>query len=113
MKICERAMVDDLRAAGHDVVSILDMSPSISDETVFGIARNERRVLLTNDRDFGVIAEHAGTRPPAVILMRLERLSLSRPVELVLRTFAELSDGVDNQFIVIDHHQVRARVYEP
>jgi hypothetical protein len=45
--------------------------------------------------------------------MRLERLSLSRRVELVLRTFTELSDGVDNQFVVIDHHQVRARVYEP
>jgi predicted nuclease of predicted toxin-antitoxin system len=110
---CERKMVDDLRAAGHDVITILDMSPSVDDETVFTIARREGRLLLTNDHDFGVIAEHADVRPPAVVLMRLERLSLRRRTELVLRTFAELGDSFDSQFIVIEPHQVRTRVYEP
>jgi predicted nuclease of predicted toxin-antitoxin system len=110
---CEREMIDSLRLAGHDVVSILDMSPSIDDGMVFGLAQKEGRILLTSDRDFGMIAEHASMRPPAVILMRLERLSLRRRIEIVLRTFAELGDGTDRQFIVIEPHQVRARVYEP
>ena len=110
---CEREMVDDLRMAGHDVTSILDISPSIDDVRVFELAKREGRILLTNDRDFGVIAEHSSTRPPAVILMRLGRLGLSRRTEIVLRTFAALGDSIDNQFIVIEPHQVRTRVYEP
>ncbi|HEY4940759.1 MAG TPA: DUF5615 family PIN-like protein [Rhizomicrobium sp.] len=110
---CERAMINGLRKAGHDVTTILDLSPSMDDMMVFKLAEGERRVLLTSDRDFGLIAEHADMRPPAVILMRLGRLSLRRRTEIVLRTFAELGDSIDNQFIVIEPHQVRTRVYEP
>jgi predicted nuclease of predicted toxin-antitoxin system len=110
---CEREMIDGLRTAGHDVVTILDMSPSVDDETVFGLAQSQGRILLTNDHDFGVIAEHANVRPPAIVLMRLERLSLRRRIEAVLRTFAELEEDIMAQFIVLEPHQVRTRVYEP
>ena len=110
---CERDMIDALRREGHDVLSILDLSPSIDDGEVFNLAHNEDRVLLTNDRDFGVIAERANARPPAVVMMRLDRLSLSRRTEIVLHTFSELNASIDRQFIVIEPHQVRTRVYEP
>ena len=110
---CEREMVDRLRIAGHDVVTVLDMAPSIDDEMVFELAQQEGRVLLTNDHDFGVIAEHSEARPPAVILMRLERLSFHRRMEIVLHTFAELGDSLPGQFIVIEPHQLRSRYYEP
>ena len=110
---CERKMIENLRAAGHDVVTILDMSPSIDDETVFKLARSEGRVLLTNDRDFGLIAERAANRPLAVLLMRLDPLSLGRRIDVVLRSLAELGDGLVGQFIVIEPHQIRSRIYEP
>lgn len=110
---CEREMIDKLCMAGHDVVTILDMSPSIDDGTVFEIAQSQGRVLLTSDHDFGLIAERAVARPPAIILMRLERLSLRRRIEIVLRALLALADGIGGQFIVIEPHQVRARVYEP
>jgi predicted nuclease of predicted toxin-antitoxin system len=109
----EREMIDDLSDAGYGVVTILDMSPSIDDETVFKPARKEGRALLTNDQDFGVIAEHSEAHPPAVVLMRLERLSFRRRMEIVLNTFAELDDNIPGQFIVIDPHQLRCRSYEP
>jgi predicted nuclease of predicted toxin-antitoxin system len=56
---CEREMIDKLRALGHDVVTIVDIAPSTDDESVFQFAAREGRVLLTNDRDFGVIAERS------------------------------------------------------
>jgi predicted nuclease of predicted toxin-antitoxin system len=110
---CEREMIDSLRLAGHDVETILDMSPGIDDEMVFGLAQSESRVLLTGDHDFGLIAERATARPPAVLLMRLERLSLRRRIEIVLHILAELGEGIASQFIVIEPHQVRSRIYEP
>jgi len=110
---CEREMIDSLRVAGHDVTTILDMSPSLDDVGVFKIAQSEDRVLLTNDRDFGLIAEHAAIRPPAVLLMRLEPLGIRRRIEIVLQTFAEFGAGFDGQFVVIEPHRVRTRVYEP
>jgi predicted nuclease of predicted toxin-antitoxin system len=110
---CEREMVDGLGRAGHDVVTILDLAPSMDDEAVFKLAGDEDRILLTNDHDFGLIAEHAMARPPAVILMRLDRLSFPRRMEILLQTLAELSNDVSDQFIVLEPHQIRARVYEP
>jgi predicted nuclease of predicted toxin-antitoxin system len=109
---CEREMIDSLRSVGH-VVTILDLAPSIDDDTVFTLARKQGRILLTNDHDFGVIAEHSEARPPAVILMRLERLSFSRRMEIVLQTVAELGNDISGQFVVIEPHQVRSRQYEP
>jgi predicted nuclease of predicted toxin-antitoxin system len=110
---CEREMVNRLRAAGHDAVTILDMAPSIDDRAVFELARKEDRVLLTNDHDFGVIAEHSKSRPPAIVLMRLDRLSFRRRMEIFLQTFAELGNNLPGQFIVIEPHQIRGRLYEP
>ncbi|HWD25940.1 MAG TPA: DUF5615 family PIN-like protein [Rhizomicrobium sp.] len=109
---CERELVNDLRKAGHDVISILDTSPSIDDGMVFELAQNEGRVLLTNDHDFGALAEHAEKRPPAVLLMRLERVSLRRRIDTVLRALTELSGDINARFIVIEPHQTRTRVYE-
>jgi len=110
---CEREIVQGLRSAGHDVVTILDTAPSIGDERIFGLAQAEGRILLTNDLDFGLIAERAAHGPPAVVLMRLERLRLERRIEIVVRTFAEIGEGVGDQFIVIEPYQVRVRTYEP
>lgn len=110
---CEREMVNRLRVERHDVVTIPDMAPSIDDQAVFELARKVDRVLLTNDHDFGVIAEHSEVRPPAIILICLERLSFPHRMEIVLRTFAKLDDIPPGQFIVIDPHQLRSRDYEP
>jgi predicted nuclease of predicted toxin-antitoxin system len=110
---CEREMIDALRDAGHDVITILDLSPSMDDAKVFNLARSEGRILVTNDRDFGLIAERADLRPPAVVLMRLERLSLPGRIEIVLRALAGLGQSIDNQFIVIEPHEVRTRTYAP
>lgn len=110
---CEREMVDGLRAAGYDVVTISEIAPSDDDASIFQFAQREGRVLLTNDQDFGVIAEHADLRPPAVALMRLERVSPPRRTELVLRAFAQLDEVLKNQFVVIEPHQTRVRVYQP
>lgn len=45
--------VRSLRSAGHDVVSISERSPGISDEDVIRIARAENRIIVTFDRDYG------------------------------------------------------------
>ena len=91
---CEREMIDRLRALGHDVVTIADIAPSIDDASIFQFAAREERVLLTNDQDFGVIAEHATSRPPAVALMRLDRVNPPLRIDLVLRALTELDDGL-------------------
>jgi predicted nuclease of predicted toxin-antitoxin system len=110
---CETELVAGLRDRGHDVITIAELAPSIDDEVIYAIAQKEARVLLTSDQDFGLIAEHARVRPPAVALMRLERVSPPRRLQIVLDAIDDLSETRTGTFIVIEPHQVRSRCYEP
>ena len=110
---CDIAIVLGLRARGHDVVTIAELAPSIDDASVFVMAQKDGRFLLTSDQDFGVIAERARLRPPAVVLMRLERVLPSNRAQIVLRAFDEIDEGSFDRFIVIEPHQIRSRLYEP
>jgi predicted nuclease of predicted toxin-antitoxin system len=110
---CELEIVVGLRALGHDVVTIAELAPSLDDPSIFAMAQREGRLLLTNDQDFGVIAEHARLRPPAVVLLRLERVSPPKRVQIAPRAFDEIDEGVSGTFFVVEPHQIRSRLYEP
>ncbi|MEK7693351.1 MAG: DUF5615 family PIN-like protein [Chloroflexota bacterium] len=61
-----------LRGQGHDVTAVaVDYRPSLNDPAVLALGLAERRIIITNDTDFGelVFAQHL---PHAgVILFRL------------------------------------------
>ncbi|WP_428099660.1 DUF5615 family PIN-like protein [Candidatus Rariloculus sp.] len=43
----------DLRNLGHNVFSIAEHSPGISEEEVLRLSRADHRVIVTFDRDYG------------------------------------------------------------
>ena len=51
--------VSELRKRGHDVSWVLTDSPGISDQEVLGRAKDENRILLTFDKDFGELVFRA------------------------------------------------------
>src|SRR5579859_6681058 len=52
--------VEELRAAGHDVIYAADWSPDPGDEEILRRAHEQSRVLITLDRDFGELAAIRG-----------------------------------------------------
>jgi predicted nuclease of predicted toxin-antitoxin system len=65
------AVVDALRADGHDVVWIKEVGQGSTDDVVLALALAEDRVLLTFDKDFGELAFRLGClATPGVILLR-------------------------------------------
>ena len=65
----DRAVVRALRTAGHDVTGVVETAPGSSDRAVLDWALAERRVLLTEDKDFGRLV-FAGIATGGVILIR-------------------------------------------
>jgi len=67
-----RAAVEGLRAAGHDVAWIRIEAPGASDEQVLARSRDEARVLITLDKDFGELVLRRGLgASQGVVLLRL------------------------------------------
>ncbi len=67
---CDFAVVRALRGAGHDVLAVADVSPRADDEQVLELARQEQRILLTEDKDFGRLVYADQQATGGVILIR-------------------------------------------
>jgi Domain of unknown function (DUF5615) len=67
---CDFAVVRALRKAGHDVVAVAEISPRAEDSDVLERALKGKRVLLTEDKDFGQLVYASAASAGGVILFR-------------------------------------------
>jgi len=72
---CDFTVVKALRNAGHDITSIAEINPGVDDEVVLALALSEARVLLTEDKDFGLLAYAGGRETAGVVLIGQRRKS--------------------------------------
>jgi predicted nuclease of predicted toxin-antitoxin system len=106
---CDFAVVRALRAAGHDVAAVVEISPRADDETVGRLAVQNDRILITEDKDFGqlVFAERQPTG--GVLLIRFParaRRQLSATIVDLVRRRGEKLLG---DFVVVQPGRSRAR----
>mgnify|MGYP001233671680 CR=1 FL=1 len=60
-----------LREGGHDAVYVRDGGlQAASDAVIFDLARQEERIVVSADADFGFLLAQQGWRSPSVILFR-------------------------------------------
>jgi predicted nuclease of predicted toxin-antitoxin system len=81
---CAAPVICALREAGHDVVAIAEVARGAPDEQVLERALSERRVIITEDHDFGELVYARGRSSPGVILVRFHsRARLAKPPTVV------------------------------
>ncbi len=98
-----------LRQSGHDVLSVKECSPGAGDATVMQRARDEGRILITQDKDFGELAFR--TRAPAPVGFVLFRLTGADPDADSRRIAEVLNEGSEwpGHFAVVTDLHVRLR----
>ena len=64
------AAVRALRAAGHDVAAAAEIAPRADDADVIDLSVAEKRILLTEDKDFGQLVYAHGKKTVGVVLIR-------------------------------------------
>jgi predicted nuclease of predicted toxin-antitoxin system len=108
---CDFAVVTALRTAGHDVSAVVEISPRAKDPAVLALARSQSRVLLTEDKDFGLLAYAGGHETAGVVLIRFPGNARSGLGDAVVNVVAELGERIRGAFVVIEPG--RARVSRP
>ena len=67
---CDFAVVRGLRQARYDVLAICETAPAMDDMDVIQLAGKEKRILITEDKDFGQIFYSFTGKKHTVILIR-------------------------------------------
>jgi predicted nuclease of predicted toxin-antitoxin system len=67
---CDFAVVYALRASGHDVLAVSEVNPRAEDSEVIRLAVREKRILLTEDKDFGQLVYSHGQKTLGIIFLR-------------------------------------------
>ena len=104
---CDYAVVQALRVAGHDVTAVVETHRGAEDTVVIDLARTERRILLTEDKDFGQLVFAAARESAGVVLVRWPtgaRASLG-PAAVALA--AEHGAALQGAFVVLEPGRMR------
>jgi len=96
-----------LEERGHEVVSVYDDAPGISDAEVLRRAHEEERILITNDKDFGEKV-YRGQHPHCgIVLLRLDNERSQNKIAVLRRLLDEYDDRLSGCFVVVTAEQVR------
>ena len=104
---CDFAVVRALRDEGHDVLGVAEAARGAKDPEVVRLARDEGRVLLTEDKDFGWYVYVAGEREVGVVLIRFPSGSRRVLGSAVLEAVRSADDRLLRSFTVIEPGRVR------
>jgi len=102
-------LIPHLRQLGHDVEAISrNYPPGLADEDILAIARQERRVLVVADRDFGELIFHQGLVHAGVMFFRLPGAQLQAKIAQLNTVLEEYAEELDRgEFLVVTPGQIR------
>jgi predicted nuclease of predicted toxin-antitoxin system len=104
---CDFSVVVAVRTAGHDVLSIMEAMPGVTDEQVIAIATGDQRLLLTEDKDFGQLVFAAAKENSGVILIRYPTSARATLPAAVIKLLADRGDALYSRFAVLEPGRVR------
>ncbi len=104
---CAGPVIRALREAGHDVVAIVEVAKGATDEQVLERALNDKRVLITEDRDFGELVYARGRPSAGVILLRFHSRARRVKPTTVVEAVATLGSRLRDAFTVVEAGRVR------
>jgi predicted nuclease of predicted toxin-antitoxin system len=107
------SLVRALRAAGHDVIYAMEGPPGVDDAVILAKAFSERRLVLTEDHDFGALAVRDGRATHGVVQVELHGLSEEIRNARVLSVIELGEAELVGRFTVIEPSRARSRAIAP
>lgn len=104
-------MHNSLTQLGHDVLSALEVFPYATDEELLAIANEQRRTIITEDKDFGELV--FVRRLPHPCIVRLAEMTVAEKVDAVRELIENYEDAIrERSLIVATRNQIRIRRVE-
>ena len=102
-------LAEALKDNGYDALYCGKLLPGKPDEEIIKKANDEKRVLITNDKDFGEVVFRLKAVSSGVILLRLKNDKPDNRIRNVLTIIKELKINLNKNFIVVSEDKIRIR----
>lgn len=97
-----------LRDAGHDVIEVRRNYPSVPDRKVIEIAKQEGRIIVTHDVDFGNVLEYPVETHSGVILLRYQNQTPAVVSKALIGLFLVQDENFfKDALVILNERQVR------
>jgi predicted nuclease of predicted toxin-antitoxin system len=104
---CDFAVVRDLRAHGYDVLVVSEVTQRSDDRELIEQAYREKRILLTEDKDFGWLVFVSREASAGVILVRFPGDARQTMVQAVRQLVQEQGEQLVSTFVVVQPGHIR------
>lgn len=94
-----------LLQAGYDATFVGNIMRGFSDNKVLEKAKNEKRVIITDDKDFGELIFRLKMPAIGVILFRTSAKNTEKRFGMV----KDILDKAEGKFIVVEEGRIRVR----
>jgi predicted nuclease of predicted toxin-antitoxin system len=102
-------MVALLRAAGHDVVYVAELASGMTDSDAITQAQEQRRLLLTEDKDFGELVVRWRRPVPGLVLLRIDSERRALKWSRLEAAIQKIGEGLLGHYTVVDEVRFRVR----
>jgi len=103
----EKPIVDYLLEQGYDIKWISDYDCEMPDEDLLQLANHEKRIFVTNDKDFGDLIFLQRKLSVGTILFRLSGQKSQEKIKLMKKLLMGHRDKILNHYIVITKAKIR------
>lgn len=105
----EKPIIQALITDGHDIKLVYEIDPTLEDLKIVELANKEKRVILTNDKDFGELVFNSKIDTTGVILFRLGN-DKNTKIERLRQFLSEHTEEISKSFVVIKKNKITQSV---
>jgi len=105
----DHILIDWLAGKKYKIISIKEYKRGISDREVIELAKSEKGLIITEDKDFGELVFSHGIKDCSVIFLRYNKMDYDLIEKNILRVLKEYYENPGHYFITITKRKIRIR----
>lgn len=106
---CAPEIAAALRRQGHDVAYVAEDFPSLKDRDVLAWAAREKRIIVTEDKDFGELTVRRELPSAGVVLIRIEGDDKALRIAKLLEAVAAFGENLYSSLTIVRAGAARIR----
>lgn len=106
---CDALVVSRLRDLGYDVTYVAELVPGLTDPDVLAQSVSEKRVLLTEDRDFGELVFREQQTAYGIVLLRIPPEDRQQKQERITTLVQRYENDLPGAIVTVTLNTIRIR----